>query len=182
MGDNPSHFSGNDHPVENVSWEDAMSFCQKLNQMDPKKPQGYVYSLPTEAQWEYACRAGTSTATAFGDSLSSRDANFDGNIPYGGASEGPDLQRTTAVGSYRPNAWGFYDMHGNVWEWCHDWYGDYTGGSVTDPVGPSSGTHRVSRGGSWINIGEDCRSVNRDRSIPGYRGFDLGFRLSLRSE
>ena len=182
MGDNPSHFSGNNHPVENVSWEDAIAFCRKLNQMDGKKPQGYLYSLPTEAQWEYACRAGTSSATAFGDSLSSRDANFKRGFSFGSAAKGSYLKRTTTVGSYPPNAWGFYDMHGNVWEWCHDWYGDYAGSSVTDPVGPSSGTYRVSRGGSWINIGEDCRSVNRDRSIPGYRGFDPGFRLSLRSE
>ena len=182
MGDNPSNFSGKDLPVEKVSWEDAMAFCRKVNQMDSNKPRGYVYSLPTEAQWEYACRAGTTTATAFGDSLSSREANFDGDYPYGGASKGPGLKRTTAVGSYRPNAWGFYDMHGNVYEWCHDRYGDYPGGSVTDPFGPSSGTYRVRRGGSWLDIGKLCRSALRFRFSPGFRDDYLGFRLSLRSE
>ena len=182
MGNNPSHFTGNDLPVEKVSWEDAMAFCRKLNQMDSNKPRGYVYGLPTEAQWEYACRAGTTTATAFGDSLSSREANFDGNYPYGGASKGPDLKRTTAVGSYRPNAWGFYDMHGNVWEWCQDWYGDYPGGRVTDPVGFSSGADRVERGGSWVNFGRFCRSAYRFGDDPGDRYNNLGFRLSLRSE
>ena len=182
MGDNPSYFTGNDLPVEEVSWEDVMAFCRKLNQMDSNKPRGYVYSLPTEAQWEYACRAGTTTATAFGDRLSSREANFAGDYPYGGASKGPYLERTTAVGSYRPNAWGFYDMHGNVWEWCHDWYGDYPRGRVTDPVGPSSGSNRVERGGSWYRSGLYCRSAYRNRNYPGLRDNDLGFRLSLRSE
>jgi len=182
MADNPSHFSGNDHPVENVSWEDAMAFCRKLNQMDGKKPQGYLYSLPTEAQWEYACRAGTSSATAFGDSLSSRDANFKRGFSFGSAAKGSYLKRTTTVGSYPPNAWGFYDMHGNVWEWCHDWYEDYPGGSVTDPVGPSSGSNRVCRGGSWVGSGMLCRSAGRRRRLPGGRLFTLGFRLSLRSE
>jgi len=185
MGDNPSRFSGNDLPVEQVSWEDAMGFCAKLNKQESslgRLPAGYTYSLPTEAQWEYACRAGTTTATAFGDSLSSRDANFDGDDPYGGASKGPDLNRTTAVGSYLPNAWGFYDMHGNVHEWCHDWYEDYPGGSVTDPVGPSSGTSRVLRGGGWLDFGRNCRSADRLGYGPGVRGSFLGFRLSLRSE
>ena len=182
MGSNPSQFKGDDLPVEMVSWEDAMAFCRKLNQMDGNRPSGYVYSLPTEAQWEYACRAGTTTATAFGDSLSSRDANFDGDNPYGGAAKGPKLGKTAPVGSYRPNAWGFYDLHGNVREWCSDWYGDYPSGSVTNPAGPSSGSSRVHRGGSWNGDGGLCRSANRSRSAPGYRFFSLGFRPSLRSE
>jgi len=176
MGDNPSRFTGNDLPVEKVSWEDAMAFCRKLNQMDSNKPRGHVYSLPTEAQWEYACRAGTTTATAFGDRLSSREANFKRGFSFGSAA------KTTAVGSYRPNAWGFYDMHGNVWEWCHDWYGDYPGGRVTDPVGPSSVALRVRRGGSWNRFGLLCRSANRSGHYPGVRDITLGFRLSLRSE
>jgi formylglycine-generating enzyme required for sulfatase activity/serine/threonine protein kinase len=182
MGSNPSHFKGEDLPVEQVSWEDAMAFCRKLNQMDGNRPSGYVYSLPTEAQWEYACRAGTTTATAFGDSLSSREANFDGNYPYGGAGKGPYLEKTTPVGSYRSNAWGFYDMHGNVWEWCADRYGDYPSGSVTDPAGSSYGADRVLRGGGWFNNGEYCRSADRRRDTPGYRDGTLGFRPSLRSE
>jgi formylglycine-generating enzyme required for sulfatase activity len=182
MGDNPSHFEGDDLPVENVSWEDAMAFCLKLNQMDGNRPSGYLYSLPTEAQWEYACRAGTTTATAFEDSLSSRDANFNGDYPYAGAAKGLYLKKTTPVGKYRPNAWGFYDMHGNVWEWCADWYGNYPSGSVVDPTGPSTGTHRVFRGGSWVSYGELCRSANRYRNTPGFRRLTLGFRPSLRSE
>jgi sulfatase modifying factor 1 len=179
MGSNPSDFKGGDLPVENVSWEDAMEFCHKLNQMDNNRPSGYVYKLPTEAQWEYACRAGTTTATAFGDSLSSREANFDGNYPYAGAAKGLDLAKTTPVGIYSPNAWGFYDMHGNVYEWCADWYGDYPAGSVVDPSGPSSGTDRVLRGGSWVSNGRSCRSANRNRDYPGDRYDGLGFRPSL---
>jgi sulfatase modifying factor 1 len=171
MGSNPSNFKGDDLPVENVSWEDATAFCRKLNQMDGNRPSGYVYSLPSEAQWEYACRAGTMTAMAFGNSLSSREANFDLN-----------LNKTTPVGSYRPNAWGFYDMHGNVWEWCADWYGGYPSGSVVDPEGPSTGADRVGRGGGWLSDGSFCRSAGRNRFPPGDRFNSLGFRPSLRSE
>ena len=181
MGDNPSNFTGDGLPVEKVSWEDAMEFCGKLDRMDGNKPRGYVYSLPTEAQWEYACRAGTTTATAYGESLSSRQANFDGDNPYGGAPKGPYLSKTTPVGSYRPNAWGFYDMHGNVREWCQDRYGDYPGSSVSDPEGPSTGASRVGRGGSWGNVGRYCRSADRDGSGPGLRDSSLGFRLVLSS-
>jgi formylglycine-generating enzyme required for sulfatase activity len=185
MGNNPSESRGYNLPVENVSWEGAMEFCRRLTEMERKAgrlPGGLAYSLPTEAQWEYACRAGTTTATAFGDSLSSLEANFDGNYPYGGARRGPNLERTTPVGSYRPNAWGFYDLHGNVWEWCSDWYGDYPSGSVTDPAGPSSGSFRVGRGGSWFLNGKYCRSANRGWYSPGNGSGYLGFRPSLRSE
>ena len=186
MGNNPSHFTafGKRAPVEQVSWEDAKAFCQKLNEREEKAgrlPGGYKYSLPTEAQWEYACRAGTKTPFAFGNSLSSKQANFDGNYPYGGASKGPYLDKTVAVGSYSPNAWGLYDMHGNVWEWCEDSYGDYPSGPVTNPVGPASGSLRVDRGGSWDNYAKYCRSAIRLRRPPSYRDYDIGFRLSLRS-
>jgi len=144
-------------------------------------PEGWVYTLPTEAQWEYACRAGTTTATAFGDSLSSKQANFNGDYPYGGASKGPNLGRTTDVGSYPANAWGFHDMHGNVWEWCSDWYGDYPDGSASDPVGPSAGSDRVLRGGRWDFHGQNCRSANRYRYGPDFRRYDLGFRVGFSS-
>ena len=184
MGSSPSKFSGGRKPVEQVSWEDCVSFCQRLTERERQAGRllaGYEYGLPTEAQWEYACRAGTTTATAFGNSLSSRQANFFGDSPYGGASKGPYLKRTSDVGSYQPNGWGFYDMHGNVYEWCHDWYGSY-GGDVSDPTGPPSGSYRVLRGGSWSNNGRYCRSALRFRSSPSDRHSRLGFRVSLRSK
>jgi formylglycine-generating enzyme required for sulfatase activity len=172
MGNNPSHFGGAYMPVETVSWEDAVRFCARLS-----KKEGKEYRLPTEAEWEYACRAGTTTATALGDALSSAQANVIGENPYGVAAKGPSLGKTMPVGSYPPNAWGLYDMYGNVWEWCADWYGEYPAGAVTDPTGPMSGTGRVLRGGSWIGGGHDCRSACRFRNAPGSRYPDLGFRV-----
>ena len=184
MGENPSYFkdAGKDAPVETVSWGDSVEFCQKLNIREGKAgrlPDGYQYSLPTEAEWEYACRAGTSTVFSFGDSLCSHQANFDGEFPYGDAEEGPFLDSTTPVGKYAPNAWGLYDMHGNVDEWCHDWFDDYKAGAVTDPVGPTSGSYRVHRGGSWNYYARNCRSAYRLRHVPGFRFNFLGFRLCL---
>jgi len=181
MGANPAYFTGDlDRPVEQVSWNGAVAYCSKLTELERaagRLPAGYEYRLPTEAQWEYACRAGTTTATAFGNSLSSTQANFDGNDPYNGGSPGPSMHRTTSVGSYAPNAWGLYDMHGNVWEWCADWYeGTYPGGSVTDPKGPTSGSNRVNRGGSWNNNGQNCRSAHRAGFNPENRNNNLGFR------
>ena len=138
MGNNPSHFkNGNDYPVEMVSWEDAEEFCEKLNKTPSiHRPAGYRFDLPTEAQWEYACRAGTTTAFHFGASLNGKEANCDGRNQYGtDVKEGPYVQSTTTVGHYnRPNAWGLHDMHGNVWEWCRDRYGDCSD-DATDPVG-----------------------------------------------
>ena len=177
MGTNPSHFIGNDLPVEQVSWEDAIAFCRKLNKIDDNKPRGYTYNLPTEAQWEYACRAGTTTSTAYGNTLSSRYGNFVQSFEKG--AKFPFVGMTTAVGSYFPNPWGFYDMHGNVWEWCHDWHGNYEGGRVTDPAGLSSGTDRVRRGGCWLDHGRHARSASRGKSPPDRRVNLFGFRLSL---
>jgi formylglycine-generating enzyme required for sulfatase activity len=185
MGTNPSAFEtcGKDCPVEGVSWKDAKKFISKLN----ARNEGLVYSLPSEAEWEYAARAGTTTAFAFGDSLGSTQANFDGNYPSGGASKGPYLGRTTKVGSYRPNAWGLYDMHGNVWEWVEDIYNDggYTGlptdGSANTTRGDSS--LRVLRGGSWNLEGADSRSSRRSSIHPTntdyYDSFN-GFRVVAR--
>jgi formylglycine-generating enzyme required for sulfatase activity len=183
MGTNPSHFKGDiNRPVENVTWNYATAYCGKLTVRERaagRLPARYVYRLPTEAEWEYACRAGTTTATAFGNSLSSAQANFNGNYPYGRAIAGPYLERTTAVGSYAPNAWGLYDMHGNVGEWCLDWFGLYPGGRVTDPQGPASGSLRVLRGGGWRCQGWACRSAIRCSFCPDDRFEFLGFRSVL---
>ena len=176
MGSNPSEFKGDDLPVESVSWEDAQAFVAKLNQSEAL-PTGWKYVLPTEAQWEYACRAGTSTAFGFGDSLSSFEANFDGNYPYGNATTGPFLSKTCKVGSYKPNTWGLYDMHGNVYEWCADWYGVILQGGA-DPMGVSTQAIRVSRGGSWNFGGSNCRSADRNGYDPSSGGSGLGFRVA----
>ena len=176
MGDNPSDFKncGNDCPVEKVSWDDIQQFIKKLNRMTGKK-----YRLPTEAEWEYACRAGTTTPFNTGRCLLTNEANYDGNSPLKGCSKGKYREKTMPVASFSPNAWGLYDMHGNVWEWCSDWYGDYPTGSVVDPVGLSGGSDRVRRGGSWINNAGDCRSAHRYYLTPGYRVSNLGLRLAL---
>jgi formylglycine-generating enzyme required for sulfatase activity len=194
MGEQPSSFSrtgrararvkGQDtsrFPVDNVSWEDAQKFCRKLSALAKEKNAKRTYRLPTEAEWEYACRGGSPSRTAFhyGSSLSSRQANFDGTYPYGGAARGPFLNRTTKVGSYAANAFGLYDMHGNVWEWCADAYGrDYYAKSPKkDPQGPRTGARRVLRGGSWYVDGQYCRSAGRYHLPPEWRDFNIGFRV-----
>jgi formylglycine-generating enzyme required for sulfatase activity len=175
--------------VEEVSWNDAVAYCAALSareQAAGRLPAGWVYRLPTESEWEYACRAGTTTAFHYGNALHGGMANFYDYYEYD-ASIGdiyvanpavPFLDRTTTVGSYQPNAWGLYDMHGNVWEWCRDRFGAYPGGSVTDPQGPSSGWNRVIRGGSWNYPANICRSAQRDFIASG-GSFDLGFRVVL---
>ena len=176
MGNNPSHFKGDKlRPVEKVSWDDAQAFCRKLKEITQAP-----FGIPTESQWEYACRAGTNTPFHFGSELNGRQANCHGTRPYGTDSEGPYLEKTTMVGKYQANAWGLYDMHGNVWEWCSDWYGDYPTGSVTDPIGPATGSIRVLRGGSWYRDAVDCRSAYRSGSDPSFRRY-LGFRVALSS-
>ena len=184
MGINPSQFKGDtNRPVEMVSWNDATNYCAKLTVIESnagRLPRGYVYRLPTEAEWEYACRAGTTTATAFGNTFCSTQANYDGfNNPYGGAARGPVLGTTAKMGSYAPNAWGLYDMHGNVAEWCSDWYGTYPGGSKTDYQGLSSGSNRENRGGCWYNIGGSCRSASGYGNLPSDVGSNWGFRIVL---
>jgi sulfatase modifying factor 1 len=173
MGTKPSHFTGGTLPVERVSWNDAMQFCEKLTQMEKaagRLPEGHAYTLPTEAQWEYACRAGTTTVFSFGDEITPKQANYDENV-----------DKTTPVGTYLANAWGFHDMHGNVWEWCSDWKGDYPDGQVSNPIGPPVGTSRVFRGGGWDSRGRNLRSASRLRYTPVPRDFPLGFRLSLQT-
>jgi formylglycine-generating enzyme len=172
MGSNPSRYKGADRPVESVSWTEVTAFCDKLTELERKAgrlPAGMSYQLPTEAQWEYACRAGTKTAFSFGDSLFSEQANISG---------GPG--ETVDVGKYPGNSWGFHDMHGNVFEWCADWYGAYPTGAVSDPVGPADGSNRVLRGGSWHVTADGARSACRDGFEPAFSGNFLGFRLSLR--
>jgi formylglycine-generating enzyme required for sulfatase activity len=176
MGSNPSDFKDCDQcPVENVSWNDAQEFIRKLNQKEGKE----VYRLPTEAEWEYAARAGSRTAFANGD-ITELECKSDPNLEKMGWYCGNSENKPHAVGQKSPNAWGLYDMHGNVWEWCQDWYGDYPDGTVSDPVGPPTGSNRVGRGGSWDNDAQVCRSADRGRSDPGNRSRNLGFRL-LRS-
>ena len=178
MGNNPSGFKdcGDNCPVENVSWNDAQKFIKKLNELDGG---GNKYRLPTEAEWEYAARAGgTTTPFAFGKCLSTDDANYDGNYPLEGCPKGKDREKTIPVGSLKANDWGLYDMHGNVWEWCEDWHGDYPTGSVTDSVGPEAGSGRVVRGGGWNNNARNCRSANRNNNSPDNRNDNIGFRLA----
>ena len=145
--------------------------------MPEEKKAGRVYRLPTEAEWEYACRAGTKTPFHYGDSLSSKQANFDGNFPYGGADKGPYLGKTAKVGTYAANAFGLYDMHGNVWQWCQDWYTDKPPGGE-DPEVTTVASLRVIRGGCWLNLGGFCRSAFRIWYVPGYRYYSLGFRVA----
>jgi len=163
MGDNPSETKGAKLPVTDVSWEDCQYFIKKLN----KKTDG-GYRLPTGAEWEYACRAGTTTAYSFGDKITPKDANY----VYS------NIRKPVAVGSYKPNSFGLYDMHGNVDEWCEDWYGDYPKRAVTDPKGPATGEHRVLRGGSFGFTESFARSSFRTSYDPTFRYSFFGFRLA----
>ena len=178
-GENPSYFTGENLPVESVSWNDCEAFVNKLNEELKAAPEGWRFSLPTEAQWEYACRAGTTAAFSFGDSLNGDNANCDGNYPYGTRTKGPYLEKTSPVRSYASNAWGLYDMHGNVWEWCKDRYGVYPTGGVKDPKGLVAGSDRVRRGGCWSSYAGYCRSANRNRDDADGRFIYLGARLAL---
>jgi uncharacterized protein (TIGR02996 family) len=180
-GTNPSHFckgggaagavKGQDtseHPVEEVTWQQAVEFCDQLSALPPEKKAKRRYRLPTEAEWEYACRAGTTTPFYFGRTLSAAQANFDGSQPYGKVRRGAYLAHTVPVGRYPPNPLGLYDMHGNIWEWCSDWYD--SAGTVpephVDPTGPETGTLKVLRGGSCYSNGEYCRSSCRFHCVP----------------
>jgi formylglycine-generating enzyme required for sulfatase activity len=182
---NPSHFvyRGANRPVECVSWDDAMEFCAKLTAREKaagRLPQGYEYTLPTEAQWEYACRAGTTTALNNGKNLSRKDACPEMD-EVGWYLLNSDEEETYPVGRKRANFWGLYDMHGNVWEWCLDWYGTYPSSSVTDPTGPNTGSSRVMRGGGWDFYARYNRSAYRDSYSPNGDSYSIGFRVALAS-
>ena len=174
---NISFFKGATLPVEMVNWNDAVEFCQKLSQNT-----GRNFRLPTEAEWEYACRAGTTAPFYFGNTISTDQANYDGNSTYGSGVKGVYRQKTTPVGMFPANAWGLYDMHGNVWEWCSDWFEEYPKRNIIDPQGAINGTwrtDRASRGGSWDTGPRNCRSANRRGYGPGSRDVDCGFRVAL---
>jgi uncharacterized protein (TIGR02996 family) len=172
----PGRFQPDDSPVDGVSYRDAQDFLQALSRLS-----GRHCRLPTEAEWEYACRAMTSTAFAFGQSLSGHQANFDATFPYNTNERTDWLQQTTKPGCYPSNAWGLQDMHGNVWEWCQDWYDAryYANSPTIDPQGPSHGSFRVLRGGSWYSYGWLCRSANRDRFAPESGAGNYGLRVAM---
>jgi formylglycine-generating enzyme required for sulfatase activity len=174
MGKNPSRFKGAERPVEQVSWEDAMTFIERLNaQVDDLNLR-----LPTEAEWEYACRAGTPTPFWFGGNITTEQVNYHGDYSYAGGEKGEYRAETMEVKALPCNGWGLYQMHGNVWEWCSDWYGEYPEGPVTDPVGPNTGEGRVLRGGSWDSDGGGARSARRSSGAPDDRSIFIGFRLA----
>jgi formylglycine-generating enzyme required for sulfatase activity len=177
-GKNPSFFQGDvRNPVEQVSWDDVRHFLEHVSARLP----GVVADLPTEAEWEYACRAGSETPFSFGATISPEQANYDGNYPCAGGRKGQDRQKTVAVKSFAPNDWGLYEMHGNVWEWCADGRREYDVEMHEDPRGPESRAPRVVRGGSWSNHAWWLRSAFRRAWHRGYRFDCLGFRFSLRS-
>ena len=173
MGKNPSQFKGDNRLVEQVSWEDSVRYIHALN----RHLNGLDAHLPTEAQWEYACRAGTTKAFN-NDEDCTREIGLDPALDQLGWFDKNSAGQTHEVSGKRPNAWGLYDMHGNVWEWCFDWFGDYDSRSQTDPSGPDQGWNRVLRGGSWISDARYCRSAYRLRSEPDLRNDFRGFRLA----
>ena len=177
----PSNWPNNaDRPVEQVSWDDIQKFLTRLNAQEAGNiPAGWAYVLPTEAQWEYACRAGTTTAYSWGDAITSDDANYNWD---GDWNTGSDFKETRDVGQYSANSWGFFDMHGNVWEWTADWYAAYSSEAQTDPEGPATGSSRVLRGGSWSLTGSGLRSADRHLNYPSFRASNIGFRVGFQQQ
>jgi formylglycine-generating enzyme required for sulfatase activity len=173
-GTNPSGFKGATNPVEKIPWADAVDFCQKLSQKT-----GRTVRLPTEADWEYACRAGTATTFHTGDTINADQANYWAIYTWGNGKKGVYRQKTTPVGTFKPNAWGLYDMHGNVLQWCSDWYGKdyYAKSPAADPPGPETGVRRVMRGGCLGYKPSMCRSAYRENLMPEWRFESLGFRI-----
>jgi len=205
MHRNPSRFKGDDMPVEQVSWYDCVEFCNKLSQKESKKQRYQLanvkrrqdgsiesadvailtrangYRLPTEAEWEYACRAGTKTPFWCGETITTEQANFDGNFPYRKADgKGDYREKTTAVKHFKANPWGLHDMHGNLCQWCQDRYAEYHSEDIKDPEGPEKGTFRILRGGTWSHGAIDCIATLRSMLQPADRYETIGFRVALR--
>ncbi|MBO3457462.1 formylglycine-generating enzyme family protein [Aetokthonos hydrillicola] len=176
MGKNPSNFKGEKRPVEQVSWDDAIAFCDKLSQRT-----GKTYRLPSEAEWEYACRALTTTPFYFGETITTDLANYYGSSTYASEPKGVYRQQTTEVGKFPPNAWGLYDMHGNIWEWCQDtWHDSYEGAPVDGTAWVSddkNNTLHLLRGGAWNNVPRICRTIDRDWFARDYSDSNVGFRV-----
>jgi formylglycine-generating enzyme required for sulfatase activity len=195
MGSEPSNFRGDSLPVENVAWIESVQYCNILSEKAGTAPPYEIagsgddvrvtwnrrasgYRLPTEAEWEYACRAGTTTPFNTGNNITSDQANYYGTYPYDDAPSGEYRQRTVPVGSFAPNRLGLHEMHGNVWDWCWDWYEEYPSVAQNNPDGPSSGAYRVNRGGGWNDFGRHLRSAYRAALPPGNRTFNVGFRVA----
>jgi len=191
---NPYFNQRDDHPVVLISWFDAIQYCNWLSIQEGLTPVYEIngenvswdrsangFRLPTEAEWEFACRAGTITPFNTGHNITTDQANYDGNLPFNMNARGEYRGGTTPVGNFAPNYWGLYDMHGNVWEWCWNWYGDYAMNPLIDPIGPPFGEFCVVRGGSWVSSGQALRSAFRGGFYPIARYSWLGFRV-VRSE
>ena len=195
----PSRFTGDSLPVENVTWFEAILYCNERSKKEGLVPVYTIdnsgsfskvswnksangYRLPTEAEWEYACRAGTPTPFHTGENISVAQANYYGTYPYNNAPSGEYRQTTLPVGSFPPNANGLYDMHGNVWEWCWDWYDAYTPADLNNPAGSDAGTFRINRGGGWNDFGRHLRSAYRAAHNPSNRTFNIGFRVARNAD
>ena len=199
MGSNPSEFNGDNLPIENVTWFEAVRFCNARSVQEGLTPAYTIsgetvtwnrsangYRLPTEAEWEYACRAGTTTPFNIGSNITDKEANCYNNYGYNNNSSGRVTGgyrgRTTPVNSYHANSWGLFDMHGNVADWCWDWYGEYGTAAPTNPTGPATGTLRINRGGGWNDFPKHIRSAYRAATPPDNSSFNLGFRLARNAQ